>query len=220
MSTALFTPPNWTPPNWTPAAADGDDLVERLTDATSELARRNAALEDFATLVAHELKTPLHAALVADDPVGQVRQALELVDSLLEGARSETDGPSLASAAVVLDQVIADLAPRGLRVVAEMPDSFPLPAGALRVILRNLVRNAIAAGARTIHVSAAQCAGRWTLAVDDDGVGLGHADDYRSGSGVGLGLSRRIAGRHGAELDLVPLEGGGTRARVQLAVAA
>ena len=216
MSTVVFTPAN----DEAVAAPVADKLLEQLTDATSRLARRSAALEDFAVLAAHELKTPLHAALVADDPAAQVRQALDLVDSLLESARSDTDGPSLASPAVVLDRVLADLTPHGVRVVAEVPDSFPLPAGALRVILRNLLRNAIAAGARTVRVSAAQCSGRWTLAVDDDGVGLGDRDGYSAGSGVGLRLSRRIAGRHGGVLDLVPLAGGGTRARVQLEAAA
>jgi signal transduction histidine kinase len=197
-----------------------DDLVEQLTDAASTLARRNAALEDFAALVAHELKSPLHAALLSDDPADGVRQALELVDSMLETARTEATDTTLASPAVVLDEVLADLAPKGIRVVAELPGSFPLPAGALRVILRNLVRNAIAAGAQTIRVSAAQCSGRWTLAVDDDGAGLDDVESYSAGSGVGLGLSRRMVDRFGGVLELFPLTAGGTRACVQLGAAA
>jgi signal transduction histidine kinase len=44
-----------------PVRRDDDELVVQLT-------RRNEALEDFAALVAHELKTPLQAALFADDP--------------------------------------------------------------------------------------------------------------------------------------------------------
>jgi len=36
-------------------------VEEQLAHAAERLARRNAALEDFAALVAHELKTPLHA---------------------------------------------------------------------------------------------------------------------------------------------------------------
>jgi signal transduction histidine kinase len=45
---------------------------ERLARTTIQLARRNEALEDFAALVAHELKTPLQAALVADHPARPV----------------------------------------------------------------------------------------------------------------------------------------------------
>jgi signal transduction histidine kinase len=195
------------------------DVVERLTEATSLLARKNSALEDFAVLAAHELKSPLHAALVADDPVTFVREALDLVDGLLDAARSEGDASALASPAAVLDDVLRDLAPGWLHVVSELPDSFPLPAAALRVILRNLVRNAIAAGARTIRVSAAQVSGGWTLAVDDDGVGLGDGD-YASGSGIGLGLTRRLAGRYGGMVELIPRAAGGTSARLALGQAA
>ena len=62
---------------------------ERLARTTVQLARRNEALEDFAALVAHELKTPLQAALVADDPSRPVEDALDLVDALLEAAQAE-----------------------------------------------------------------------------------------------------------------------------------
>jgi signal transduction histidine kinase len=203
-----------------PLSVARNDLVERLTDATSVLARRNAALEDFAALVAHELKTPLQTALLTDDPAREIGKALELVDSILDTARTEAARPALAAPAAVLDEVLSDLDPKGLHVVAELPESFPLPAGALRVILRNLVRNAAAAGAHTIHVSAAQCSGRWTLAVDDDGVGLDDADSYSSGSGIGLGLSRRLADRFGAVLELAPRAAGGTSARLELGMAA
>ncbi|HEU5211543.1 MAG TPA: HAMP domain-containing sensor histidine kinase [Gaiellaceae bacterium] len=195
------------------------DVIEQLTEATSLLARRNAALEDFAVLAAHELKTPLNAALVADDPRQSVREALALVESLLDAARAAGDPSAPASPAAVLDEVLRDLDPKGLHVVSELPDSFPLPGPALRVLLRNLVRNAVAAGARSIRVYAAQCAGRWTLAVDDDGVGL-ESDGYSSGSGVGLGLTRRLAGQYGGEVELAPRAAGGTRALVALGAAA
>ena len=63
---------------------------EQLASRAARIARQNEALEDFAALVAHELKGPLNAALLEGDaPIG-VRQALELVDSLLETARSES----------------------------------------------------------------------------------------------------------------------------------
>src|SRR6202008_5206715 len=48
---------------------------EQLAFQVGRLARRNEALEDFASLVAHELKAPLLA--------GQIDDALDLVDALL-----------------------------------------------------------------------------------------------------------------------------------------
>jgi signal transduction histidine kinase len=46
---------------------------------------------------------------------------------------------------------------------------------ALRILLRNLLANAVAAGARHIHVGAVTSPGSWRLTVDDDGVGV---DDH------------------------------------------
>jgi signal transduction histidine kinase len=195
------------------------DVVEQLTEATSRLARRNAALEDFAVLAAHELKSPLHAALVSDDPQEFVREALDLIDGLLDAARAAGDSSQLASPASVLDDVLHDLAPEGLDVVADLPDCFPLPAAALRILLRNLLRNAVAAGAHTVKISAARGAPGWTVAVDDDGVGL-DADGYASGSGIGLGLTRRLAEQYGGVVELFPRAAGGTTARLALSEAA
>src|SRR5262249_3167959 len=51
---------------------------ELLAMRAGELLRRNAALEDFAALVAHELKTPLHEALLAADASKPLHEALDL----------------------------------------------------------------------------------------------------------------------------------------------
>jgi signal transduction histidine kinase len=122
-------------------------VEERLTRAAMDLARRNEALEEFAALVAHELKAPLHAALVADDASGELVQALERGDSLLEAARAGCDSP-VASVAACLEQALEDLGAIGVEVTAALTAVLPLPSTSLRVILRNLIRNAVAAGAR------------------------------------------------------------------------
>jgi signal transduction histidine kinase len=187
---------------------------ERLTKAAMQLARRNEALEDFAALVAHELKTPLHAALLADDPSGRVEQALELVDALLQAAQDEPAERTFAAPIAVLDQAVEDLAPE-ISITADVATPLPLPAGALRVILWNLLSNAVAAGARHVHVAAERSCGSFHLLVDDDGSGLVDTDRYASGSGLGLALSRRIARRFGGRLQLAAHPSGGTRATLE-----
>jgi signal transduction histidine kinase len=146
---------------------------ERLAQQAVRLARRNQALGDFAALVAHELKTPLELACLQDDPSVGVERALELVDMLLETAQAEAAPQGCASAADCLDEALRDLGPIAAEVTTDLAQEVSLPAMTLRVLLRNLVANAVAAGARHIHVATVASAGSWRLTVDDDGVGLG-----------------------------------------------
>ena len=191
---------------------------ERLARTAIDLARRNEALEDFAALVAHELKTPLHAALLTD-PSRHLEDALDLVDALLEAARSEPSERVFVSAEKCLDQAVEDLGAE-VEVTTDLQATLPLPPGPLRVLLRNLLSNAVAAGAHHVHVAAVRSSRSWRLSVDDDGVGLAEVDRYAAGSGLGLSLSRRIAGRFGGVLELAPHPSGGTRAMLEFAEAA
>ncbi|HVP75768.1 MAG TPA: ATP-binding protein [Gaiellaceae bacterium] len=186
---------------------------ERLATHSALLARRLQALDDFAAFVAHELKGPLHAALLADDPAPEIRKALHLVDSVLEAIRSESATDVWSSPGACLSDVLCDLDGIGAEVSATLPPVFPMPAAALRLVLRNLLANAAAAGAQWIRVSAGAAAAGWTLAVDDDGGDEAH-DRYRSGSGIGLALCTRLVDRLGGELELRPRAHGGMRAQV------
>jgi signal transduction histidine kinase len=192
---------------------------EALSQMTTELARRNEALEDFAALVAHELKTPLHAALVAEDASGSVKQALELIDTLLEAAQTEASVGSVASVEECLAFALSDVDAADLDVSAELDAPVPLPAESLRIILRNLVANAAAAGARHVQVSSFRSQATFRLDVEDDGVGLTGIGSYSSGSGIGLGLCGRIAARFGGTLELSPRPFEGTRASLVFAEA-
>ena len=189
---------------------------ERLARTTIQLARRNEALEDFAALVAHELKTPLATALLADDPSGPVEDAILLVDALLEASRSQPSEETSASVAECLEHAIEDLRVE-IEITADVATTLPLPPAALRVILRNLLSNAVAAGTGHVHVTAVRTSSSWRLFVDDDGVGLASVDRYAAGSGLGLSLCRRIAARFGGALELVARPSGGTRATLELA---
>jgi signal transduction histidine kinase len=182
---------------------------ERLADHAALLARRSQALEDFAALVSHELKGPLQAALLTDDPAREIRTALHVVDSVLEAVRSESATGACSSPQACLDDALRDLGRLDAEVSSDLPESFPLPEPVLRIVLRNLLANAVAAGAGRIQA----CGAGSTLAVDDDGAGVG-SRDYAAGGGIGLALCRRLVDRVGGELELRSRPQGGTSARI------
>jgi signal transduction histidine kinase len=185
-------------------------LVERLV----LLLRRNEALEDFASLVAHELKGSLLAA-ASGDPDG-VGRALDLIDELLDAARSEgADG--WAETRRGLADAIGDLPLRPSAVEADVRPAFPLPQPLLRVVLRNLIANAVAAGASTVRVTSRPGGTSWRLTVEDDGAGFGARSLGRpGGNGIGLALCRRIVERRGGSIELGDSSLGGARASLTL----
>jgi signal transduction histidine kinase len=183
---------------------------ETLAATAGEILRRNVALEEFAALVAHELKTPLHEALLADDASEPLQEALDLVDALLRTARDARWLDAVESRVDCLESVARELGARAteLEITFDLATSLPITVGALRIVLRNLLTNAHAAGALHVHIATIDSR---TLVVDDDGVGL-DGDGYESGSGRGLELCRRIAGTFGARIELMSRPHGGTRA--------
>ena len=176
------------------------------------LARRNEALEDFAALVAHELKASLQAALLAVDASDALEQALDLVDALLESAQDEASDRVLSSAAPWIEQAATDWRLADVEFTSDLRATLPIAATSLVVILRNLVGNAVSAGARHVHVSTRRSATAWRLDVEDDGVGPSAPAGYAGGSGLGFGLCQRIAGRFGGALELSERPYGGARA--------
>jgi hypothetical protein len=62
---------------------------EQLADQVSRLARKTEALDDFAGLVAHDVRSALITALLEEDPRAGLERALELVDSILAAVRAE-----------------------------------------------------------------------------------------------------------------------------------
>lgn len=191
--------------------------VERLADHAAQLARKNEALEDFAGLVAHDVRSSLVSALISDAPRESLMRALELVDSILEAVRADgADGADGVAAADSVYQAVADLGDIDAEVITRVTGDFPIAAAALRLVLRNLLANSIAAGARRIYVSALAQGDRHALVVDDDGVGLGSSDGYTSGTQLGLLLCRRLVARFGGVLELKPRAVRGTRAQIVL----
>jgi signal transduction histidine kinase len=185
---------------------------EQLVEHVVRLARKTEALDDFAALVAHDVRSSLLVALRGDDPREGLARALELVDSILEVVRAESGGTAVARLADCVQLAIADLGYSHIEIVASVTGEFPIPPDALRLVLRNLLANAIAAGAGRIHISALARGDQRILVVDDDGVGLASTNSYATGAQLGLRLCRRLVERCGCALELRPRAVRGTRA--------
>jgi signal transduction histidine kinase len=194
------------------ATATQTSTEEQLVEHVARLARKTEALDDFAALVAHDVRSSLITALRDEDPRAGLTRALELVDSILETVRADQGATGVARIADCVQQAIADLGDRRTEIVASATGEFPIPPDALRLILRNLLANAVAAGAERIHVSALARGDQRILVIDDDGVGLASADRYATGAQLGLRLCRRLVERCGGALELRPRAVRGTRA--------
>ncbi len=226
-------------------------LVAALNRLLRRLEASISAQRAFIGDAAHELRTPLAALRLeaqvlvrtsdenerraaGEEFVGSVDRATHLVEQLLALARSEPDAAAHTFVPVRLDELareaVADLAAgavaKGIDLGAGDTGAEVTVRGdpqALRILLRNLVDNAVRytpPGGR-VDVAAGRTEGRALLSVLDTGPGI-PADErervfdrfYRVpgsaeiGSGLGLAIVRRIADLHGAQVTLESGEGG------------
>ncbi len=216
-----------------------EPLVQRLDSLLARVGEALRAEKRFTGDAAHELRTPI-AALCAQAEValaatadaerrralGAVLQAAQrmahLVEQLLTLARADSalpqQWPAIDLAALARD-VVGDMAQqavdRDVELALDAPERLGVrgEAGWLRILLRNLVENAVhhAPGGSVVDVTLATVGdGTVLLAVGDAGPGvpagqrgfLGErfwrGGSTAAGSGLGLSIVRRIAELHGS----------------------
>ncbi len=214
----------------------GRDVTERRR-REAELERQNERLEEFASIVSHDLRNPLNlAAANADlvkngheDRIEIVEEALEdmeqLIDDLLSLARqgevvSESDFETFGLADAAEEAWAGVSPPDGAAI--ELADNPDIRGDRARVeqALSNLFRNAVehAGPDVTVTVGALDDAG---FSIADDGPGI--PEDERevvldagytnadSGTGYGLAIVAEIAEAHGWEFSVAESESGGAR---------
>lgn len=226
-----------------PLAAALNDLLRRL-DRTLSAQRR------FVGDAAHELRTPLtalrlqiqlaeraasaeeRAAAFATLKAGLARSA-HLVEQLLTLAREEPEAAERAFAPVELaalarevigeHMVLADARHIDLGMSAAEPVTLEADREGLRVMLGNLVDNALryTPEGGTVDIAVSADRGAPVIEVTDSGPGIPAAERKRvfdrfyrgrgqsvPGSGLGLAIVKSVADRHGAGIELGDGPGG------------
>jgi two-component system OmpR family sensor kinase len=239
--------------------------VQEFNGLLQRLGQAFEVQQRFVADAAHELRSPLAALKLqvqglrrASDAETRERalqrldagidRATRLVGQLMELARQQARQAEGAPAApldlvalarTVIGEAVADARVRSQELGLSGLGTAMVTghADALRLLLRNLIENAIkyapAGGRIEVGVLAGEAAGRVALVVEDSGPGIPEAERTRvldrfyrlpdapsTGSGLGLAIAQSVAQMHGGalRLDASPTLGG-LRVRLELPAA-
>ena len=236
-------------------AVDPELLVFYLESAP-ELSAYQELRVGFTAAVSHELRTPLarllallESATLPGSDVGElmdlarreVEQARELIDDVLFLGELETGREVVAlgrtRAKPIVEEVVASFGERAnhaeisLEVRADGRVEVPLRPRMLRVVLENLLANAIryAGQGTTCTVELSNPADGPTLTVSDDGKGVAAVDlprlferFYRGdqartsrGTGLGLAIVKHVVTAAGGEVEATSDQGRGLAIRAR-----
>lgn len=220
------------------------ELAAQINNMAHDISRMLDAKRGLLLAISHELRSPLtrarlNAELLADNSpaaadaptheallrdLGQMR---DLITDLLESERLSSPHVALHLEPTVLADLVSEVLttlPGTDRIeVLPLPAMLPIPLdrSRMRLLLRNLLSNALRHGGPTperVQVGIARDGPRWVLSVRDFGPGVDplflpyltepffrpDAARRRSTGGVGLGLylCRLVAQAHGGDLQL------------------
>jgi PAS domain S-box-containing protein len=220
------------------------DISERRRNER-ELESRNERLDEFASIVSHDLRNPLnvaegHLELVQEecdsDHLEPVERAHDRMDALIEelltlGREGESvEAPTPVPLTDVVSASWKHVDTGDATLTVETDRHVRADAPRLQRLLENLVHNAVTHGtdddtAADITVTVGCLPDDAGFYVADDGCGI-PSDERQAvldpgystsegGTGFGLTIVRRIADAHGWDLSLAESEAGGVRVEVR-----
>ena len=232
------------------------DLLVLFLESAPELSAYQELRAGFTAAVSHELRTPLARLLVLLESASlpgadilelteqarqEVEQARELIDDVLFLGELETGREVVSLGRTLAQPVVAEvvsafeeranLAEMSLEVRADDRVELPLRPRMLRVVVENLLANAIryAGQGTTCAVELSESEDETVLRVSDDGKGVDPADlprlferFYRGdqartsrGTGLGLAIVKHVVTAAGGEVEATSSAGQGLAIRVR-----
>ena len=198
--------------------------LERKT-SKERLRRQKERLDDFASVVSHDLRSPL-AVLKGNlelaeetgdaDYFDKCRDAMDrmerLTDDLLSLAR-DVDGAEMTrnvDLPGVIEECWRNVPTEDAELEVETDDKITADEGKLRLMLHNILKNSVEHGGYvTVTVSDVEGGFR----IEDDGPGMSEEDRDRvfepgystsdDGTGLGMYIAEQVAEAHGWEVDVV-----------------
>jgi signal transduction histidine kinase len=204
----------------------------QLRQCERELEQRIDRLEEFTTVISHDLRNPLNVArstvelLEGDrEHLDRLDRSLRRIDATIERgvtfARQDSTVEQTAPADLetFATDVWADLNPGDATLHADTDGPIVANPDRLRELLRQLLDNAVEHGEPPVTVETFE--GGFSVA--DTGPGVPERVSQRAfepgvsttqGTGLGLAIVREIARAHGWEVSLTESESGGARIEV------
>jgi two-component system, OmpR family, osmolarity sensor histidine kinase EnvZ len=212
------------------------------------LTRQDQERATFLAGVSHDLRTPLSRLrlgleMLPADPATRADMEKDIEDingvigQFMDFAREEQNETLESIDLNLLVRAAAERAERaGARITLKLDSHATLKMRPLAIkrLIGNLLDNARKHAGEDIEITTAREGNRIVLEVRDRGPGIPPADVERlkqpftrmdaartgqSGAGLGLAIIDRIAKAHGAQFDLLPREGGGTKAKISFPLA-
>lgn len=219
----------------TEAALESVERDQRMRARGRELRRQNERLEEFTSVVSHDLRNPLNVATGRlslakeahdSEDLERVAAALDRMDALIEDTLTlarqgrTIDETSAIDLGDVVDEAWGTTGKHDatLRTVDEL-GTLTGDAGRVRELLENLFRNAVEHGGPPVTVRVGRTDDGFY--VEDDGPGIPEDEQTEvfdhgyttspSGTGLGLAIVRRIAEAHGWTASVSNAREGGAR---------
>ncbi len=211
---------------------------KRLEKQKQELERKNQRLEQFASVVSHDLRNPLSIAqnyldfareTEAADDFEAVEEAHERIDTLLDGiltmARAETtvEEPEPVYLDDIAEEAWETLGPDEAVFENDFAPGVAVDGDAsqVRILFENLFRNAISHNEESVTIRAGLIESEGGFYVEDDGVGIPknmrkavfqYGKTARGESiGIGLAIVKELVIAHGWEISATDATDGGAR---------